>query len=159
MANDYGKENSVMNTLLSIGTKEGFLSRPSFVFVPEVMMLAPRICPRVHEMVTRVVVSPTASCGFCAYAAIGATYLWQNDFERFQKEDVLDVLTKPRGEDYMDEYITDLTGFDHEKIQSHLQMAAVITIGQTKDAANHFEQCLETMFHYGMVLEMNKLGL
>ena len=148
-----------LSKLLDFGTKAGFLSQPKFVFIPEVMILAPKICPRVHEMVTRIVVSPTASCGFCAYAAIGATYLWQNDFGRFQREDVLDVLTKPRGEDCMDEYITDLTGFDHEEIQTHLQAAATLTIGCTEDAANHFENCLETMFQYGMVLEMNKLGL
>ena len=149
----------VIDMLLKLGVSEGLLSQPKFVFVPEVMMLAPTICPRVDRMVTRVVNSPMTSCGFCAYAAIGVTYLWQNDFSTSQKANVLDMLTKPRGEDCMDEYITDLTGFDHEKIEKHLQMAAVVTIGNTEDAAHHFDKCLETMFHYGMVLEMNKLGL
>lgn len=155
----FKKKKDALSLLLDFGTNAGYLSQPKYIFVPEVIVLAPKICPRVHEMITRIAVNPMASCGFCAYAAIGATYLWQNDFERFQKEDVLKILTKPRGIDCMDEYVTDLTGFNHKEIEEHLQAAAVVTVGNTPDAANHFGQCLETMFKYGMTLEMNKLGL
>ena len=147
-----------LEQLLLYGVSDGYLSQPKFVYIPEVMLLAPKICPRVYDMVIRAVPSPTACCGFCSYAAIGATYIWQNDFNSFQKQDILEMLTKPRGEDCMDEYVMDIAGFDMD-LQTHLQAAAAITIGNTEDAAHHFGQCLETMFHYGMVLEMNKLGL
>ena len=150
--------NSCMNILLDFGVKDGFLSQPKFTFIPEVMLLAPKLCPQVYKKVIRLVNSPTACCGFCSYIAIGATYLWQNDFACFQKDDILETLEKPRGFDCVDEYITDLAGFDHTKIEQHLQTAAVLTIGNTENAAENFEKCLETMFHYGMVLEMNKLG-
>ena len=151
--------NSCMNMLLDFGVKDGFLSQPKFVFVPEVMLLAPKLCPQVYQKVTQLVNSPTACCGFCAYTAIGTTYIWQNDFACFQNADILEMLEKPREYDCMDEYITDMTGFEHSEIEKHLQTAAVLTIGNTENAAKNFEQCLEIMFHYGMVLEMNKLGL
>ena len=151
--------NSCMNILLDFGVKEGFLSQPKFTFIPEVMLLAPKLCPQIYKKVIRLVNSPTACCGFCSYIAIGATYLWQNDFACFQKDNILAILEKPRGFDCVDEYITDLTGFDHSKIEKHLQTAAVLAIGNTENVAENFEKCLETMFHYGMVIEMSKLGL
>ena len=151
--------NKCMNMLLELGVNDGFLTEPKFTFIPEVMILAPKLCQQVYKKMVRLVNNPMAFCGFCAYVAIGATYLWQNDFDTFQKADIVSVLEKPRGFDYMDEYITDMTGFKHSKIEEHLKMAAVVTIGNTEDAAVNFAQCLETMFHYGMVLEMNKLGL
>ncbi len=148
-----------MNMLLDFGVKEGFLTEPKFVFVPEVMTLAPKLCPRVYKMVISAAPSPEACCAFCTYTAIGATYLWQNDIKRFQKEDILEILTKPRGEDCMDEYVTDLTGFNHKDLEDHLKIAAILAIGNTEDVAKRFDKCLETMFQYGMVLEMQKLGL
>lgn len=151
--------NSCMNILLDFGVKEGFLSQPKFTFIPEVMLLAPKLCPQIYKKVIQLVNSPTACCGFCSYIAIGATYLWQNDFACFQKDNILAILEKPRGFDCVDEYITDLTGFDHSKIEKHLQTAAVLAIGNTENVAENFEKCLETMFHYGMVIEMSKLGL
>ncbi len=151
--------NSCMNILLDFGVKDGFLSQPKFTFIPEVMLLAPKLCPQVYKKVIRLVNSPTACCGFCSYIAIGATYLWQNDFACFQKDDILETLEKPRGFDCVDEYITDLAGFDHTKIEKHLQTAAVLAIGNTDNVADNFEKCLETMFCYGMTLEMNRLGL
>ncbi len=151
--------NSCLNMLLEFGVNDGLLSEPKFTYIPEVMTLAPKLCPQVYKKVIRVTDNPLVCCGFCAYVAIGATYLWQNDFATFQKGSILDVLEKPRGLDYMDEYITDMTGFDHSKIEKHLKMASVVAIGNTEDVKNNFEKCLETMFIYGMVLEMNKLGL
>lgn len=151
--------NSCMSMLLDFGVTDGFLSQPKFVFIPEVMTLAPKLCPQVYKKVIQLVNNPLACCGFCAYVAMGTTYLWQNEFSVFQKNDILATLEKPHGFDCVDEYITDMTGFDHSKIEKHLQQAAVLAIGNTEDVANNFEQCLETMFHYGMVLEMNKLGL
>ena len=49
--------------------------------------------------------NPMASCGFCAYAGIGATYLWDADFAAFWKGSIVDQLAKPRGFECMDEYI------------------------------------------------------
>lgn len=151
--------NNCLNMLLEFGVNDGLLSEPKFTFIPEVMVHAPQLCPQVYKKVIRLVNNPLVCCGFCAYVAIGATYLWHNDFATFQKADIVSHLEKPRGFDCMDEYITDMTGFDHSKIEKHLQMASVVAIGNTKDVKNNFEKCLETMFNYGMVLEMNKLGL
>ena len=151
--------NSCLNMLLDMGVKDGFLEQPKFTFVPEVMILAPKLCPQIYQKIIRQVNSPTACCGFSAYIAIGATYLWQNDFATFQNSDILEVLEKPRGFDCVDEYITDMAGFDHSKLEKHLQMVSVVAIGNTENVSSNFGKCMETMFHYGMVLEMNKLGL
>ena len=152
--------NSCLDMLIELGVSDGFLSEPKFTFVPEVMLLAPKLCKQVYEKMVRLGDNnPMAFCGFCAYVAIGTTYLWQNDFASFQKDNILDALENPRGFDYMDEYITDMTGFDHSKIEKHLKMASVVAIGNTEDVKSNFAKCLETMFNYGMVLEMNKLGL
>lgn len=151
--------NSCLNVLLEFGVNDGFLAQQKYTFIPEVMILAPKLCPQVYKKVIRLVNDPLCCCGFCAYVAIGTTYLWHTDFATFQKADIMSVLEEPRGFDYMDEYITDMTGFDHSKIEKHLQMASVVAIGNTEDVKSNFDKCLETMFNYGMVLEMNKLGL
>ena len=151
--------NNCMNMLLDFGVNDGFLSQKKFVFVPEVMMLAPKLCPQVYKKIIRLGNNPLACCGFCAYIGIGATYLWQNDFACFQKGNIVENLEKPRGFECVDEYITDMAGFEHSKIEQHLKAASLIAIGNTENVAQNFEQCMETMFNYGMVLEMNKLGL
>ena len=97
--------NSCMNMLLKLGVSDGFLSQPKFSFIPEVMTLAPKLCSQVYMKIIRLTNNPTVCCGFCAYIAIGVTYLWQNNFSAFQNSDLLDILEKPRGFECVDEYI------------------------------------------------------
>ena len=150
---------SAMEMLLELGKKDGLIINEKFVFIPEVMILGEQICAQVHSKITKLGANPMASCGFCAYAGIGATYLWNVDFASFQKGNIIDQLSKPRGFECMDEFITDAAGFKHAEIEQHLKMASIVTIGNTPDAKTAFDKCLVTMFNYGMTIEMNKLGL
>ena len=150
---------SAMDMLLGMGKEDGFIIREKFVFVPEVMTLGEQICAQVHLEINKLGPSPMASCGFCAYAGIGTTYLWNADFSAFQMGNIIEQLSKPRGFECMDEYIADIAGFQFDELEQHLKMASVVTIGNTPEAKNEFKKCLVTMFNYGMVIEMNKLGL
>ena len=80
-------------------------------------------------------------------------------FTAFWKGNIVDQLAKPRGFECMDEYIASVAGFNFAEMDSHLKMAAVVTMGNTPDAKTEFSKCLTTMFGYGMVIEINKLGL
>lgn len=150
---------SPLEMLLKMGKRDGLLKSEKFVFVPEVIRLAGQICTEIHGRITKLGANPMASCGFCAYAGIGATYLWDADFAAFWKGNIVDQLAKPRGFECMDEYIASVAGFKFAEIDSHLKMAAVVTMGNTPDAKTEFSKCLTTMFGYGMVIEINKLGL
>lgn len=150
---------SAMEMLLGIGKKDGLISRERFVFIPEVMALGEQICGEIHTKITKLGPNPMASCGFCAYAGIGATYLWNTDFSAFQRGSIIEQLSKPRGFECMDEHIADVAGYQFDKLEQHLKMASVITIGNTPNAKIAFSSCLVTMFNYGMIIEMNKLGL
>ncbi len=50
--------NNCLNMLLDLGVKDGFLEQPKFIFIPEVMILAPKLCPQIYHRIIQQVNSP-----------------------------------------------------------------------------------------------------
>ena len=50
--------NNCLNMLLDLGVKDGFLEQPKFIFIPEVMILAPKLCPQIYHRIIQQVNCP-----------------------------------------------------------------------------------------------------
>ena len=110
--------------------------------------------------------------GWCFYAGLGATMLWNINWSQLNKKGVYNALTEERGIFEMDEYVLDLIGLPFEskeaqKLTEHLQessMKAIVlmakfSIDKSQDVvSNVFLETCEAMYWYGMVIQMNRIG-
>lgn len=148
----------------------------SVPFIPELFAMADDISGGIVAELKPLINNPASlmstSLGWCAYAGIGAAAMWQHDWDNLKKKGVLPALTEERGIGEMDEFVLDYVGigFSSEMgvdlterihIASFKMMDEVRKAGSNnpKDATAQFGECLSAMYKYGIVTQMNRMGM
>lgn len=159
---------------LEIGRKDGFILSEGVPYIPELLLPCADVCTRLIEEVTEYgKTDPKArvtnlSFAWCAFAGIGATYHWHTDWANLSKTGIFETLTKENGVFEMDEYVLDCIGRPHgsqegQQLVAHIMNMAQCGVLRIASKGNlTFGQVLETakaMYLYGMILEMNNLGM
>ncbi len=167
------------NNLLELGRKEGYIRSTEYTFIPELLMWADDTCQKVLSETIRYCQNDSTSpgltfvvisFGWSAYAGMGAVYLWNKDWDKLSHKGVYESLTAPRGYNEMDEYVLDSIGIPfHSKeaeqltrfIQKELVPINIVRAfphGAKPDLPGII-QAAKAMFVFGMVYEMNRLGM
>ena len=179
-ASDSNKANlsiELLTTYLAAGVKEGYLDDPhSFPNIPELMAQVGTVCASVFKSIyeyneargKRHDHTIIASARFCAYAGMGAVLAWHQDWNSLKSNGIYETLVAPRGIFAMDEYVSDSIGIPYgtdesKKLDGHFNSLALSAVKSliSKDAA-FADSCiyvLHSMYLYGMVLEMHRLGM
>lgn len=161
--------------LLAIGRKEGQVVSDGLPFIPEILNMCVETCLKLFEEIQEYgKTDPKAntlrlSLAWSAFAGMGAVYHWHTDWNTLSQNGLFETLTKERGVYEMDEYVLDIIGIQHDdfhgKMTSHFIMELAnkcISILEEKFDAPSLDALVEAakaMFMYGMVFEMNRLGM
>lgn len=144
--------------------------------IPDLSMLSEDVCEELFRRTAEYSkdhpqVSPANTApSLCFYAGMGAVKLWTLDSARLLGRGIVNMLTGERGFERMDEYVLDLTGFSYGSSASEnlmRQISEIETVGlesmpkQQSDEVfyRQFLEFMKAMYLYGMVLEMDRLGL
>lgn len=106
----------------------------------------------------------------CFYTGIGAVKLWELDAARLIARGVVREIVTPRGLEKMDEYVMDLVGIGYGSAQfeklmhqlSDMESFGISLISKSENEEEAYLQFLEfmkAMYLYGMVYEMDRLGM
>lgn len=106
----------------------------------------------------------------CFYTGVGAVKLWEMDAPRLIARGVVREIVTPRGLEKMDEYVMDLVGVGYGSKQfeglmkqlSDIETFGITLISKSEDEEKAYLQFLEfmkAMYLYGMVYEMDRLGM
>ncbi len=166
---------SITQKLLEDGRKAGFIQSNGFPNIPEIMAEAERTCKKVMDGIWDYCTkNPNADWGFLslvfsAYAGMGAVYHWNLDWPSLASTGIYETLTKERGLFAMDEYVMDSIGMPHQgnnaqQLTSYLKKLVVLCISeisgtQKKQNKDTILIASKAMFAFGMVFEMNRLGM
>ena len=165
---------AIVTELLEIGRKEGFITSEDLPHIPELFIHAGDIAIRLFkEMTEYAKTDPKAHVTgltflWCAYAGIGAVYHWHTNWKALSQNGIFATLTKERGVYEMDEYVHDCIGKPYlspegKELNMHLSNIIDCCFYRLASKGNvTFEKVLEAakaMYLYGMVLEMNVLGM
>ena len=154
----------------------------SYVKVENKVLFVPELTINIQDELIKIIkalVDYDSNCGasiifgWCCYAGMGATMHWHRNWSQLQKDGIFKTLTRERGIFAMDEYILDLIGLPFQKeaaqqLTKHLQECSNIAITQMAKSIHKtgenkkqqtYMQCCEAMYRYGMVIELNRLGM
>ncbi len=106
----------------------------------------------------------------CFYTGIGAVKLWEIDAPRLIARGVVREIVSPRGLEKMDEYVMDLVGIGYGSAKfeelmhqlSDMESFGISLISKSEKEEEAYLQFLEfmkAMYLYGMVYEMDRLGM
>ncbi len=161
----------VCTALLPLGKKAGYVyDDKAFPNIPEVMVQATTV---VKDLLAAFLMArysnPSTLCAWACYAGIGAVWKWNEDWGKLKRDGIFQTLVSPRGLDEMDEYVTDGIGweFGSEKSDAfvdHLHLTSAIAIAKASEKNNSkelkaVEDAMIAMYYYGMIIEMNNLGM
>ena len=161
--------------LLPYGQKLGYVtSQEAFPSIPEIMCQARDVSSYLldrmiveYDTLTVLRLGPV----WAAYAAMGAVRFWHDDYDQLKSKGLIQSLTEPRGIEEMDEFVMDHIGwgFKSEKATDfgkHLiemsRLAMDMAANKSIDPGVLFGCYINAsmaMFYYGMIIEMNDLGL
>ena len=165
---------AIVTDLLKIGREEGFITSEHLPYIPELIIHSTDIAMRLFEEISEYAKTdpkasvPKLTFSWCAYAGIGAVYHWHTDWNALSQHGIFETLIKERGVYEMDEYVHDCIGKTYsspegKQLNIHLTNMAECCIYRLASKGNiTFEKVFETakaMYLYGMVLEMNELGM
>lgn len=177
------KKIDIVTRLIECGAKAGYTKGGSFPNIPEIMVQSRTVVEQVidgiteyykqnpnpnlnpfSDMLTRLV--------FCCYAGMGAVAHWNVNWDSLKRNGIYNTLTAERGLFEMDEYVTDFIGigfgseeskklFEHLRYSAIQAMVPVSNIDSTNNRAvmNAYLESCEAMYLYGMIIDMNRLGM
>lgn len=160
--------------LMKDGRERGYIQSEGFPNIPEIMIQAEPTCAKIMEsMQEECEKDPTydfakLTFGWAAFAGMGAVYHWNLDWPALSANGIFETLTKERGFFEMDEYVLGCIGMpfgssearelshylNHLSFMCGFQLAALGSNGPEA-----VMQGAKAMFAFGMVLEMNRLGM
>lgn len=163
--------------LLDEGRANGFIQSESMPFIPELLVCADDVCRKILK--TALEIDPNKSpdslvFAWSAYAGMGAVKLWNDNASKLFSTGVYEALVEPRGFDEMDEYVMDTIGIPfgssgEKRVTQFLRVLISVLDNQIDFESylkNDFiayiyerEYKAQAMFIYGMVFEMNRLGM
>lgn len=161
--------------LIHLGNIEGFLTSQEIPFVPEIVSLSDKVCMKICKAMQDSEKGHADNRAYAfslkwsAYAGIGAVYLWHTNWEDLKKKSLYEELVRERGIQEMDEYVHDLIGLPYESPEgelftSHLTDATLLCMDIVNEMYGKLnleivKNATKAMFVYGMVYEMNRLGM
>lgn len=168
-------EESMLERLLSIGRSAGYIKSIGFSSIPEILISAESVCKKLLIAITKHqkehpadVDNPLAlTYMWSALAGMGAVYHWNDSWERLSLTGIYETLTAERGVFAMDEYVFDIIGIpehslEHRELTRFLWSLVDTCIDDIEDNEDLRKKLIEhakAMFCWGMVYEMNRLGM
>ena len=161
--------------LLNYGRDKGFVVSEGLPHVPELLVQSERtcllllkdICDYGEEHPDANV--PRLTCAWAAFAGMGGVYQWHVNWNMLSQTGLFEALTKDRGVFEMDEYVLDSigVGYGSEKgreLVNHIMNAANLSLGIARGsheglAPEVLMEAAKAMFIYGMVYELNRIGM
>jgi len=166
-----------LNEVLETGREEGYIMSKETPYIPELLAQSNDVCLKIIKGIAKENEGRSyssqqlhLSLGWCIYAGIGSTYHWHIDWNSLKYKGLYETLIAERGIFAMDEYVLDAVGIEFESPQgkdltTHIMDIAAKCICAILDKTNKnpsIEDLLEAhkaMFIYGMVIQMNRLGM
>jgi len=174
-ANTVSLHMEIVAKLLEVGRDSGHITSTGMPFIPELMAMSVETCLKlIQEIREYGKTHPNAdilklSFAWAAYAGMGAVYHWHTDWSELSQKGVFETLTEERGVFAMDEYVLDTIGIPHEDVSGEAVMHFVMELAtKSIDSLQELVDKLtldtiiegaKAMFFYGMVFEMNRLGM
>ncbi len=167
-------EDNLLRTLLRQVTDAGFL-RGELLAVEELEERWTTSAPEyMAAAVPQIKDYPLVSIAWAGYFGIGASVLWDSDWESYADiEDLYTVLASPRGFDCMDEYVTEgLLGYELEGKEAVALENMLRSVAQTADtmirkenieaqsvmAFYVFARTTKVLFRLGVAIGLRILG-
>ena len=166
---------SVLSFLLKDGRENGYIRSEGFPNIPELLVRSDQTCEKLYRgMQKECEDHPEYDCvrftfSWAALAGIGAVYHWNKDWPALSSTGIFETLTAERGVFAMDEYVLDCIGMPHEgkeakDLSRYLYQLALTCIfkiasGSSERGQHIVVQGAKAMYAFGMVLEMNRLGM
>lgn len=140
--------------------------------IPEIITEAKTVCIKVLKELMKDEGGGNILTWLCwgAYAGMGAVLHWHLDWNSLRSKGIAETLLEPRGVDEMDEYVIDSIGVGFkspagQKLNNDvykLSLWASIQFIQDpskKEAALIIHEVMQSMYIFGMVYEMERLGM
>ncbi len=163
-----------MEALLTLGEENGFIYEKDIQSLPE---LEEQMEPLVKNMLIDLIrfyqsnglglsLLSMSYGTWCAYAGIGAAYLWKEDPEQIKTLNIYKAITEPAGIDAVDEYVLDMMGIqlqsdEMQELNDHL-MNGYSTISNLVLENSSGDQNLDMytagaiMYRYGIEIGLTK---
>ena len=115
---------------------------------------------------------PVASLGWMMYIGMAVAKMWDDEWEIYsQIEDLYLYMRDKRGYDAMDEYICEdvlmVRGEEHDQLEAVVSECAARVNSMltregiepgTKEAFEAYVACLRQMYHFGMAMQLHRMG-
>lgn len=176
-SNRFETEVPLVMKLIKAGYQAGYLpSENGFPNIPEIMMQSRAVTGDVFttifseeyahlDMGLRI----QSAHRFCFCCGMGAVALWNDDWNTLKQTGILASLSEPRGFDNLDEYVMDLVGIkwdspEEKKLRRHIvdcsnSLMKDVYASDPDEASEKLMRGLWALYDYGMVIEMNRLGM
>ena len=165
----------VANELLEEGRNAGYIVSESLSFIPELLVQADTVCEKIYnEIYDYCENNPGANLisltlTWAAIAGMGSVFFWDKDWNKLSADGIFETLTGARGLDEMDEYVLDTIGIGFstskgKEIISFISGLSGYCMYRTVDGRTEFGledvlRAAKSMYTWGMVFEMNRLGM
>ena len=146
--------------------------------IPELMDHAEQVTGRIHSELfalfgDRFLMDPVyyimASLGASAYAGMGAVYHWQQNREELFANGIYETLVAELGLNSMGVHVLNAIGIGYktpesDQFEEHLKVLETLAMFSLLYSEEGYRdkqlvECQKAMFKFGMVLEMQRLGL
>lgn len=174
-ADKVAEKENVLDKLLNMGRETGYITSLGTPVIPEILGWAEPVCQRLLVDISRFFAAHPNSTGnpvsltllWSAFAGMGAVYHWHVDWERLSKVGIYETLTAEKGIFGMDEYVLEIVGIqaqgnEYGRLTRFLQSLVDCCIDDMKSRNKEQKKFLEyakAMYAWGMVFEMNRLGM
>ena len=170
------RQESALDMALAIvecAREKGLLPRRDHLqYIPELLIEAKAVCHTLFEELIKLEDGRKIRTwlSWSAYAGMGAVIHWYKDWDALKEKGIAETLLEPRGAFAMDEYVIDTigVGFNTPEGQKlcedicYLSLWAGIKFMEDppkKEAAKIALEAMQAMYIFGMVFEMNRLGM
>lgn len=165
---------ALYRVLINYGQELGYINTKCSSFIPELLAQSDQTCARINQDIARFCMDNPGynyaelTLVWAAFAGIGAVYHWNKDWNTLSQIGIFETLTKERGTEEMDEYVLDCIGLPHgsrkgKTFASNIKELAAFCINQLTLNGILEEEIVtvgtKAMFSFGMLLEMNRLGM
>lgn len=165
----------ILPELLNIGRKEGFIRSEDIAYIPELLTLSADVCLKLCHDINEYgkehpeIDTLSTSFQWCAYAGMGAVFHWNLNWDDLAKKGIYETLTEERGVYEMDEYVLDTIGIGYDSPEGEILLRHIIDIADRcidiiaidngEISSEIVINAIKAMFIYGMIFEMNRLGM
>jgi len=165
----------VADELLSDGRQRGYIKSTEYTSIPELISLSDEVLYAIFNDAMDYCEKKGSDNAlpitnvWAAFAGMGAVYYWNKDWPLLAKQGIYETLTHERGWGKMDEFVLDTIGipFDSEngkQLTKYLGYLSWISLHHSFQAGTDpgIQEIMcsaKAMFAFGMVFEMNRLGL